>query len=131
MLRQTKRRGTGLLGWILAGIVAGLLFPVIPTAAQSPCGSAVLEPDAPDTLRSDCEALWAFYADLNDPGVLDDPSNPNAWLPTTPFTRWQGVVIGDSAVEGLILPGAGLRGPSRPGSGNWIISSVWCCTTTG
>ena len=42
-------------------------------------------------MRADCEALWDFRTHLDNPGVLDDPDNPRAWLPTTPFLRWQGL----------------------------------------
>ena len=43
--------------------------------------------EAQEALRPDCEILWKFYTELEDPGVLDDTENPNAWLSTTPFAE--------------------------------------------
>ena len=104
----------GALGWVLVATAVGLLIWAIPARAASPCDSSTVLTDAQDSLRSDCEALWAFYTNLDDPGVLGDPSNSNAWRPTTPLARWQGVVIGSTGVEGLLLPDAGLRGSISP-----------------
>ena len=71
-------------------------------------------PAAQEALRPDCEALWAFYTNLDDPGVLDDPVNSHAWRPTTPLDQWQGVWIGSGGVEALVLPDAGLTGSIAP-----------------
>ena len=104
-------------GWRWMGVclVAGfLLWMVPPAGAETPCGSDAVIPASQEALRSECEALWAFYTGLDDPGILDDPGNPSAWLPTVPFSKWAGVVVVDGRVEGLILPSSGLEGPLSP-----------------
>ncbi len=68
-------------------------------------------------MLSDCGTLWEFLTNLDDPGVLDDPDNPQAWLSTTPFVRWQGISTGSSGVESLDLPDAGLTGSISPALG--------------
>lgn len=111
--RQRRRPGW----WVTAALTTVLLLSGLPARAASPCDSPTVIPEGYEHLRADCEALWAFRTHLDNPGVLDDPDNPRAWLPTTPFLRWQGVVIGDDGVEALILPDAGLRGPVSPALG--------------
>ena len=64
-------------------------------------------PDGQEALRSDCEALWEFYTNLEDPGVLDDVDNPYAWLPSNPFAGWQGVEIGRDGVVAVVLSDTG------------------------
>ena len=107
-------RGTGdvaIRSWtVLAGVALALALLTIPAQAESPCDSLTVIPDALENLRSDCEALWNFYTNLDDRGVLDDAGNPKAWLPTTPFVEWQGVGIGTSGVVVLTLSDLKLRG---------------------
>ena len=106
---------TGSGCWILAGLTLGLLIWVSPARAESPCDSEALVPDVQETLLSDCVTLWEFLTNLDDPGVLDDPDNPQAWLSTTPFVRWQGISTGGSGVEAVYLPDTGLTGSISPG----------------
>ena len=108
---------TGSGCWILAGLTLGLLIWVSPARAESPCDSEAVVPDVQETLLSDCVTLWEFLTNLDDPGVLDDPDNPQAWLSTTPFVRWQGISTGGSGVEAVYLPDAGLTGSISPGLG--------------
>ena len=106
---------TGSGCWILAGLTLGLLIWVSPARAESPCDSEAVVPDVQETLLSDCVTLWEFLTNLDDPGVLDDPDNPQAWLSTTPFVRWQGISTGGSGVEAVYLPDTGLTGSISPG----------------
>ena len=102
--------------WVLAGVMIGLLVWVLPAPARadSPCESDAVIPASQGDLRSDCEALWEFYINLDDPGVLDDSDNPHAWGATTPFVQWQGVDIGTDGVESLFLSDTGLSGSISP-----------------
>ena len=104
------------LGWRWMGIclAMGFLLWVAPAGAETPCGSDAVIPESQPALRSECEVLWAFYTSLDDPGILDDPDNPSAWLPTVPFSQWAGVLVVDEAVEELILPSSGLEGLLSP-----------------
>ena len=72
---------------ILAGVLLVLPVPALPAQAGSPCDSQAVISEAQEALRPDCEILWKFYTELEDPGVLDDAENPNAWLSTTPFAE--------------------------------------------
>lgn len=104
------------LGWRWIGIclAMGFLLWVAPAGAETPCGSDAVVPESQPALRSECEVLWAFYTSLDDPGILDDPDNPSAWLPTVPFSQWAGLLVVNDAVEGLILPSSGLEGLLSP-----------------
>ncbi len=101
----------------LVGVALALLLLSIPARADSPCDSPIVIPEALEVLRSDCEALWEFYTNLDDPGVLDDADNPNAWSSTTPFGEWQGVDVRTNRVFILILPDLQLKGPISPSLG--------------
>ena len=117
MLRGIYRRKGGALraSWlILAGVAAALLLSAIPARAESPCDSPTVIPDGSEALRSDCEAVWEFYTGLEDPGVLDDADNPNAWLPSIPFVEWQGLVVQSDVVVVISLSDAKLKGPVSP-----------------
>ncbi len=108
-------RRTVLRRWLVgAALALGLLIWIAPAGATSPCGSETVIPASQPGLRSECEAVWAFYTGLDDPGPLDDEANPTAWLPTVPFLEWQGLVVTDGAVRALILPGSGLEGVLSP-----------------
>ena len=100
--------------WLLGVVATASLLCAAPARAESPCDSGIVIPADREALRDDCEALWAFYTGLDDPGVLDDPDNPNAWGSTTPFADWQGVSVGRDGVVAVILGGAGLSGPLSP-----------------
>ena len=98
--------------WALLSIVcAWLVFVPGAAAATSPCESETVIPDGLEYLRPTCEILWEFYGGLDDPGVLDDADNPNAWGPGTPFADWQGVGINGGRLTTLGLPETGIRGP--------------------
>ena len=58
----------------LAASATALLLTAVPVQAQtsSPCDSEMVVPAGQNTLRADCEVLWDFYIQLDDPGVLDD-----------------------------------------------------------
>ena len=121
MLRKVFRRKGGALraSWlVLAGVAAALLLFAAPARAESPCDSPTVIPDGSEALRSDCEVLWAFYTGLEDPGVLDDADNPNAWLPTIPLVEWQGLEIVNDRVVVLSLTDAKLKGSVSPGLGS-------------
>ena len=80
--------------WVGVCMVMGFLLWMAPAAGgQTPCSSGSVIPASQEALRSECEALWAFYTTLDDPGILDDPDNPSAWLSTVPFSNWAGVVV--------------------------------------
>ena len=72
-------------------------------------------PGGQSIMRADCEALWAFYARLDDPGQLDD-AGPGQWGPNTPLSAWRGVAVGSSSgrVVALRLYNTGLVGPISP-----------------
>ncbi len=72
-------------------------------------------PGGQSIMRADCEALWAFYARLDDPGQLDD-AGPGQWGPNTPLSAWRGVAVGSSSgrVVALRLYNTGLAGPISP-----------------
>ena len=101
----------------LIGVALALLLLSIPVGAESPCDSPTVIPEAQEVLRSDCGALWEFYTNLDDPGVLDDADNPNAWSSTTPFGEWQGVDVRTNRVFILILSDLQLKGPISPSLG--------------
>ena len=101
----------------LAVAVTAPLLAVAPAPAQtdSPCNSRTVTPAGQNALRADCEALWAFYAQLEDPGQLDD-AGPGQWGPDNPISSWQGVTVGSSSgrVVALRLYNNGLAGPIAP-----------------
>ncbi len=111
----TPSERAGLCRWSVGAAVAlVLLLGLVPAGATSPCDSETVIPASLPGLRSECEAVWAFYTGLDDPGPLDDESNPAAWLPTVPFNEWQGLVVEDGVVKALILPALGLEGAISP-----------------
>ena len=120
MATVIPRRLVGAIGslWtVLAGVTIALVLVATPAQAESPCDSSTVIPDGQEALRADCEILWKFYTELEDPGVLDDADNAEAWLPTNPFTEWQGVGIGQDGVTALLLPDAQLKGSISPDLG--------------
>ena len=70
------------------------LFAVTAKAQTSPCSSTtvVAAGEVFDDLRADCEALWDFYSQLDDPGELDD-AGASQWGSSTALLNWQGVTI--------------------------------------
>ena len=116
---ETRKTGGAVWAGIAVGAAIALLVFAAPARAEeSPCGSPTVIPDGGEALRSDCEVLWDFFTGLEDPGVLDDADNPNAWLPTNPFVEWQGVKVGNGGVVVLSLPDAKLVGSISPGLGS-------------
>ena len=102
----------------LAAPAVVLLLNAVPVQAQtgggSPCDSETVVPAGQDALRADCEALWAFYIQLDDPGVLDDAGD-SQWGPSNALSSWQGVTIAPMGrVTALSLSSSGLVGPLPP-----------------
>ena len=105
----------------LAAPAVVLLLNAVPVQAQtgseSPCDSETVVPAGQDALRADCEALWAFYTQLEDPGVLDDAGD-SQWGPNNALSSWRGVTISPPGrVTALSLSSSGLVGtlPSELG----------------
>ena len=101
----------------LAVAVAASLLAATPARAQtdSPCNSRTVAPAGQNALRADCDALWAFYTQLDDPGQLDD-AGPGQWGPDNPLSSWRGVTVGSSSgrVAALRLYNTGLAGRIPP-----------------
>ena len=119
MKRDIRRRSDTTIwrAWAgFAGVAVVLLFAP-PAKAESACDFPSVIPDGQEALRSDCEILWKFYTDLEDPGVLDDADNENAWLPTNRFVEWQGVEVGRNGVTALLLSDTQLKGTLSPDLG--------------
>ena len=81
---RVKKAG---LSAVLAIPAAVVLLTTVSARAQtgggSPCGSETVVPAGQDALRADCEALWDFYTQLEDTGVLDDAGD-SQWGPNNP-----------------------------------------------
>ena len=101
----------------VAGVTIALVLVATPAQAESPCDSSTVIPEGQEALRADCEILWKFYTDLEDPGVLDDADNENAWGSTNPLAEWQGVGVGSNGVTVLFLPDTQLKGSISPDLG--------------
>ena len=117
-----------------AGLSAALAAPAVvvlltavsvqaQTGDGSPCDSETVVPAGQAALRADCEALWDFYNQLNDPGVLDDAGD-GQWGLNNPLSSWQGVTISPpgrvtalNLSGGADLSGSGLAGPISPSLG--------------
>ena len=85
-----------------------------PSVISQPCASETVVDQSLTQLVEDCEALWAFYLDLDGNGLYyrDDPSihtffsnvDPTAaWNETNPIENWHGVTITDDRVTHLEL----------------------------
>ena len=109
----TKTAG---LSVVMAPVVA-LLLAAVPAQAQSGslCDSETVVPAGHDALRADCEALWDFYTQLDDPGVLDD-ADDGQWGPDNPLSSWQGVTINPQTarIGALDLNYSNMVGPISP-----------------
>ena len=115
-----------------AGLSAALTAPAVvvlltavPVQAQagSPCDSETVVPAGQDALRADCEALWDFYNQLDDPGVLDDAGD-SQWGSSNALSSWRGVTVSPpgrvtalNLSGGSDLSGSGLVGPISPALG--------------
>ncbi len=112
MTRNPVGFTTRILLSALTGIGLSVLVWAGPAGAESPCDSETVLPDQESPLRQVCEVLWDFYTTLDDPGVLDDTDNIQAWGADTPLGTWQGTGWGDDGkLTTLILTSSGLRGP--------------------
>ena len=102
---------------VLAVLATALPLAAVPASAQtgSPCDSETVVPAGQDALRADCEALWDFYTQLDDPGVLDDAGD-GQWGPENPLSSWQGVAINPETarVGALDLNYSNMVGPISP-----------------
>ena len=88
----------------LVGVALALLLLAIPARAESPCDSPTVIPEGQEVLRSDCEALWEFYTNLDGPGVLDDADNPNAWSSTPRLASGRAWISGRTGSSSLPCP---------------------------
>lgn len=81
----------------LAVAITASLLAAAParTQAGSPCSSRTVVPGGQSIMRADCEALWAFYNRLSDPGSLDD-TGTSQWGASNSIYTWRGVIIGYS-----------------------------------
>ncbi len=77
---------------IIAGLIIGSLLPVTSAGATTPCDSPIVVPADQEALQVDCRAIWSFFQQLEDRGVLDDPG-PGTWGAETPLASWEGVVV--------------------------------------
>ena len=110
----------------LAAPAVVLLLNAVPVQAQtgtrSPCDSETVVPAGQDTLRADCAALWDFYTQLDNPGLLDDAGG-GQWGPSNAISAWHGVTVYRGRVTaldlsgGTDLSGSGLAGPISPALG--------------
>ena len=103
----------------LVVITAALTWLGSPALSQSvsPCDSEGVVPGDQQELRADCESLWEFYLNLDDPGKLDDPG-PGRWGPDTPLRAWRGVSVEGGRVSELWLGHNGLIGQISPTVGS-------------
>ena len=70
---------------------------------ESPCELEAVVPQDQEELKADCEALWEFFTNLDERGILDDPDSPDAWGRNTPLHEWQGIAVVNNRVEELFL----------------------------
>lgn len=96
----------------VATVIAAQVTPAYPQSA-SPCESETVVSQDQEELKADCEALWAFYNDLDQRGFLDDHNRDDAWGWDTPLHEWHGVSVHDNRVTELSFWFAGLAGPLR------------------
>lgn len=100
---------------IIAGLIVGSLFPATSAGATTPCDSPIVVSANKEALQADCRAVWSFFQQLDDRGVLDDPG-PGMWGGETPLSSWEGVVV-DPVLERiteLALQDKGLVGRIPP-----------------
>lgn len=99
---------------LLAGVllVSGTRVLSQPT---NPCSLQVVVPADQPALRADCEALWSFFNQLTEPGVLDDPFGPGgaAWGLKVDLGIWRGVTVEAGRVVALRFDPASLRFPAH------------------
>ncbi len=106
MARIDRRLHLLLFGFAIALLI---VFGSIATAqVSSPCESETVVPQDKADLRPDCEALWEFYSQLDNPGKVDN------WGPDTPLSDWKGVEIEGDRVVKLDLAGARIEGSISP-----------------
>ena len=112
--------------WLAACLVSAGLVWAVPVAAQdsaasSQCanGTVVPEPEDHPGLVADCEVLLALRDRFA--GDADLP-----WSVDTPITRWEGIVVEDSAVTRLSLADNALTGPIPPELGQLTnLQELW------
>ena len=71
--------------------------------SEPPCELEVVVPQDQEELKADCEALWEFFTNLDERGILDDPDSPDAWGRNTPLHEWHGIAVVNNRVEELFL----------------------------
>lgn len=70
---------------------------------ESPCELETVVPQDQEELKADCEALWEFFINLDERGILNDPDRPDAWGWYTALDNWHGVGVVNNRVEELFL----------------------------
>ena len=70
---------------------------------ESPCELEAVVPQDQEELKADCEALWEFFTNFDEHGILDDPDSPDAWGWNTPLHEWHGIAVVNNRVEELFL----------------------------
>ena len=76
-----------------------------PTQArpESPCELETVVPQDQEELKADCKALWEFFINLDERGIMNDPDRPDAWGWYTALDDWHGVAVVNNRVEELFL----------------------------
>ena len=105
---------------LLVAVAAVIATQVTSAQSQpaSPCESEAVVPQDQEDLKADCEALWAFFNDLDQRGKLSDYSRDDAWGWDNPLHEWHGVSVNDNRVTELRFLLAGLAGPLSPSLAN-------------
>lgn len=76
-----------------------------PTQArpESPCELETVVPQDQEKLKADCKALWEFFINLDERGIMNDPDRSDAWGWYTALDDWHGVAVVNNRVEELFL----------------------------
>lgn len=70
---------------------------------ESPCELETVVPQDQEQLKADCKALWEFFINLDERGILNDPDRSDAWSWYTALDDWHGVGVANNRVEQLFL----------------------------
>lgn len=70
---------------------------------ESPCELETVVPQDQEELKADCKALWEFFINLDERGIMNDPDRSDAWGWYTAIDDWHGVAVVNNRVEELFL----------------------------